>query len=363
LAANTDSAAPLYYVESSDVKTAEARPRRMTGTPAKQPIAPPDRRKAERWIVAMLVAFVALAMAAAAVSGVDELLEQLAKVDLWLLAAMLGLALTSFSLRFLRWHYCARTVGVELPFPRHALFFFAGFAMTVTPGKVGEILRLWLLRQSHGYRYEATAPLLLVDRLSDTAGIAAVGCVGALTLGVYREVSLFVLFVAILANLVFLRPELFIRLVNVAYGMTGVAPRLFARLRVALKLMRRLSRWQVYGPVLLISAAGWSLESYSFHLVLTRLAGDVSFPAAAIVFCLSILMGVATMLPGGVGGAELGMVGLLVAMGVGESAAVAGTAIMRMTTLWFAVLIGFLCLAPAMRLATRLAQARANTGG
>jgi len=334
----------------------------MTNAARKERLAAPDRRRAERWIVAMLVAFVALAMIAAAVSGVDDLLRELAKVDLSLLAAMLALALCSFSLRFLRWHFCARALGVEVPFLRHALFFFSGFAMTVTPGKVGEVLRLWLLRQGHGYRYEATAPLLLIDRLSDTAGVAIVGCIGALSLGVYREVSLFVLFVAVMVNLVFLRPQLFIRLLNLAYAWTGVAPRLFARLRVALKLMRRLSRWQVYVPVMLISVLGWSLESYSFHLVLTRLAGDVSLAAAAVVFCLSILMGVASMLPGGVGGAELGMVGLLVALGVGESAAVAGTAIMRVTTLWFAVLLGLACLAPAIRLATRLARARADTG-
>ncbi len=335
----------------------------MKEVPARPNAAPPDRRKAERWIVAMLAAFVALAMIAAALSGVDELLRQLAKIDLPLLATMLGLALASFSLRCLRWHYCARAVGVDVPFPRQALFFFAGFAMTVTPGKVGEVLRLWLLRQSHGYRYETTAPLLLIDRLADTAGIAAVGCVGALSLGVYREVSLFVLAVALAANLAFLRPQLFIAMVNIAYGWTGVAPRLFARLRVALKLMRRLARPGIYGPVLLVTAAGWALESYSFHLVLTRLSGDVPLAAAAVVFCLSILMGVATMLPGGVGGAELGMVGLLIAMGVAESAAVAGTAIMRVTTLWFAVLLGFLCLAPAIRLATRLGGARTAPGG
>lgn len=306
----------------------------------------------------MLVAFVALAMIAAAASGFDELLRQLAKVDIPLLAAMLGLALCSFGLRFLRWHFCARAVGMDVPFRHNLLYFLAGFAMTVTPGKVGEILRLWLLRQGHGYRYEATAPLLLIDRLADTVGIAAVGCVGALALGVYREAALLVLFVATMANLVFLRPQLFIWLLNLAYRWTGMAPRLFARLRVALKLMRRLSRWQVYLPVMLMTLLGWSLESYSFHLVMARLAGDVSLAMAALVFCLSLLIGVATMLPGGVGGAELGMVGLLVALGVDEPAAVAGTAIMRLTTLWFAVLVGVLCLAPAMRLATRLARAR-----
>ncbi|MCC6466882.1 MAG: flippase-like domain-containing protein [Alphaproteobacteria bacterium] len=334
----------------------------MSGNPATRRIMPPDPRKAERWIVAMLVAFVALVMAAAAVSGIDDLVRQIAKIDLALLATMLGLALASFSLRFLRWHYCARAIGIDVPIPRHALFFYSGFAMIVTPGKVGEVLRLWLLRQAYGYRYEATAPLLLIDRLSDTAGIAIVGCVGALTLGVYREAGIFILAVAVLANLVFLRPQLFLWLLNIVYRATGVLPRLFARLRRMLRSTRRLSNWRIYGPVVLSAAAGWAIEGYSFHLVLSRLAGDVSYSTAALVFCLSILMGVATMLPGGVGGAELGMVGLLIALGVGESAAVAGTGIMRVTTLWFAVLIGVLCLAPAMRLATRLAQARARSG-
>src|SRR3546814_3586172 len=49
----------------------------------------------------------------------------------------------------------------------HLLHFVAGFALTTTPGKVGEALRLWLIERCHGYRYERIVPLFLGDRVAD----------------------------------------------------------------------------------------------------------------------------------------------------------------------------------------------------
>jgi uncharacterized membrane protein YbhN (UPF0104 family) len=59
------------------------------------------------------------------------------------------------------------------------------------------------------------------------------------------------------------------------------------------------------------------------------------------------------MLPGGLGGAEFSMLGMLFALGVPSAAAVTATAVIRVVTLWFAVLVGFLALPFALRRAGR----------
>ena len=43
-------------------------------------------------------------------------------------------------------------MSVSIPFSRNTLYYIAGFAFTVTPGKVGEVVRLWLLRREYGLR-------------------------------------------------------------------------------------------------------------------------------------------------------------------------------------------------------------------
>jgi len=50
--------------------------------------------------------------------------------------------------------------------------------------------------------------------------------------------------------------------------------------------------------------------------------------------------GALSFMPGGLGGDEAVMVGLLVWQGLDAADAVAATVIIRVTTLWFAVLLG-----------------------
>jgi glycosyltransferase 2 family protein len=51
-----------------------------------------------------------------------------------------------------------------------------------------------------------------------------------------------------------------------------------------------------------------------------------------------------SFLPGGLGGAEVTMVGLLLLNGMNEAQAVACTLFVRLATLWFAVILGLLAL-------------------
>ena len=55
-----------------------------------------------------------------------------------------------------------------------------------------------------------------------------------------------------------------------------------------------------------------------------------------------MLSGTLSGLPGGLGGTEATAVALLLLQGVPAETAVLATAIIRVTTLWFAVLIGFI---------------------
>jgi hypothetical protein len=80
---------------------------------------------------------------------------------------LLGLSLTNYTIRAWRWHLYGRHLDIEVPAGRTGLYFIAGFAMTTTPGKLGEALRLWFLERCHGYRYDRTAPLLIGDRMGD----------------------------------------------------------------------------------------------------------------------------------------------------------------------------------------------------
>src|SRR5678816_4445303 len=58
----------------------------------------------------------------------------------YLLAACL-LAAGNYAIRFGRWQYYLRVLGIRIETRDSLLVFLAGFALTVTPGKLGEAVK------------------------------------------------------------------------------------------------------------------------------------------------------------------------------------------------------------------------------
>ena len=84
----------------------------------------------------------------------------------------------------------------------------------------------------------------------------------------------------------------------------------------------------------------WLAEGYAFYLLLQWFGADLGFWQATMIFVFATLAGGLTGAPGGVGGAEAAMIALLYMDGIGPEIAIPATAVIRLTTLWFAILIG-----------------------
>src|SRR6056297_4316942 len=74
-------------------------------------------------------------------------------------------------LRALRWHILARVGVPTTTLTNNLLHFFGGFAMTATPGRVGELVRLrWLMRCT-GRGFGHLLPIAFADRAIELASI------------------------------------------------------------------------------------------------------------------------------------------------------------------------------------------------
>jgi len=93
---------------------------------------------------------------------------------------------------------------------------------------------------------------------------------------------------------------------------------------------------------MVLSALGWFAEGVALYLLLFWMGMDVSLATAVVIFNFSTLAGGLTGAPGGLGGAEAAMVVLLTMQGVPMVVSVPATAVIRLTSLWFAIGIGVL---------------------
>ncbi|MEO1562087.1 MAG: lysylphosphatidylglycerol synthase transmembrane domain-containing protein [Pseudomonadota bacterium] len=285
------------------------------------------------------IVFVALEFAT---SSADEIWSKLASITFGQWAAVLGLALINYLLRAIRWQVYLRTVSIELPLRSSLFHYIGGFAFTLTPARVGELVRLHWVAENSGRPEPELLPLGLMDRVSD---LLATGVLLATALAFTSFGGLGALVPVLFAfGIVYVatHPKILRGSVEFAYRIIRRFPRVFCKMRRSLGEIRVFMRPKVLWPTTVLGVIGWLAEAYALYLILIWLGAPLEFWVVVAIFKTALLGGGATGLPGGVGGIEAIMVGLFWQAGVPIEVALAATAIIRAATLWFAILLGFL---------------------
>jgi uncharacterized protein (TIRG00374 family) len=290
--------------------------------------------------VLALVLGVAVYLALAVVSGLDELRDALAGFRWMLLPAILGLVALSYAVRFVRWAYYLKLLRVPLPRRTNVAIFAAGLSMTISPGKLGEVLKSVFIRQVNGTPIARTAPAVVAERVTDGIGMIAWGLLGTLAYS-FGPGSL-LLFLAITA-------------VGIAILRSKRLSLLAERVLLGLPLLHRLAphlgvfhgasnellsaRPLVVGTA--ISFCSWGIEILAVYLCVVGIGAETPFLMVVLIFAVGSIAGALSMLPGGIGVAEAGMAGMFASVaGLSGGLSVALTFVIRFATLWFATLIG-----------------------
>lgn len=332
----------------------------MSNTDPSLPAPAASERTSSRRDLLILAGLFALVIAGlfalARATGWEETVAHIRMLTWGEIGLLLGLSLVNYLFRGLRWHIFARRLGLPTTLLQDIRHFLGGFAMSVTPGRVGELIRMRWLRRETGWPFERTAPLVLVDRSSDLAAMALILAVAiAFSTGGIAFAGP-VVGLSLIAAYVATRPTLLAGLTTLAYRATGVFPRLMARIRGAARSLSAFNSPLVMGTAIALGLIGWAAEGYAFHLLLMRMGADIGIAKAVAIFTFSTLAGGLTGAPGGVGGAEAAMVALLTLEGVPLEVSVPATLIIRVTTLWFAIGIGLMVFPLAERMSNKVAR-------
>lgn len=296
------------------------------------------RRRIGPWL--SVASAVAVLAALLWFGDVGAVLATFARLPANRLAVALGLVTVAYGIRFGKWHFLVRRL--ELPVgPRRSLqVFLAGLMMAVTPAKLGEVWKSVLLTQD-GIPVARSLPAVAVERLVDFAAIVLLAALGvALVWGLWWVVPMAV--AGVVAAGVFLRwRSLWTRLVA-CLGRRRRLARPAEFLGLVAEGAHSILAPQIVLPALGLGLAAWGLEGLALWAILDGLGVASSWAVAIAAFCAGTLAGVVSLLPGGLGTTEAGMVGLLVARGVAHDVAVAATLLGRACTLGYGALVGAL---------------------
>jgi uncharacterized membrane protein YbhN (UPF0104 family) len=286
-----------------------------------------------RGLVLSVAAGVVVYVAFAAWSDWGHVRDQLARFDWRLLGAAMLLAAANYLIRFVKWQYYLGRLGVNVPRGRSLCIFLAGFTLTVTPGKMGEVVKSYFLRESDRVPMARTAPVVVAERVTDLIALTLLAATGALTYraglrGIIAGAVLVAIFLLVVSSSrlmhLFLRP----------------LPKKAVELYESMQVLVRPAPLCVATA---LSVLAWACECMAFWVVIRGFPGAAaSLGLATFIYASMTIAGAISFLPGGLGVTEGGMTLLLkqLARGVTEPTAFAATFVVRLATLWFAVAVG-----------------------
>ncbi len=290
-------------------------------------------------IVSVIIAVV-LYFSAIFISGYQEILDALQKLDSFDLLFILTLSLLNYGLRFLRWHWYVKEQGYTLPILRHGCYYLSGFALTTTPGKIGEAIRSRYLKR-HGMPYSQSLATFFMERFLDFCAIALLSCAAILHFPGYEPLLFLVVPIIIITLLVTKTDTPFILLRKLEQRrpterIKTMTEKLHAFFNAATCLLKN----RLLFGGLFIGIIAWGAEGVAFYYIMQFLEIESSLWIAIGIYSISIIIGALSFIPGGLGSTEAVMGLLLIALGAEPATAIAATLICRITTLWFAVILG-----------------------
>ncbi len=260
----------------------------------------------------------------------------------WFLIPLLSLlSLLNYFLRFLKWDYYLLLVKVKIKRIDSFFIFMSNLIMAVTPGKMGELLKSYLVKEISGTPVSKTFPIIFVERITDFVSLIFITLIGAYLYNFGREiilgVGIFFLLVCItLSNKKIALP--FLQLLEKVKFLEKHLKSIHTAYESSYSMLQPL-------PLLYMTVLGiisWSLECFAYYLILINFHLQVNFLWAAFSYGFAIIVGALSMLPGGLGITEGSLTFMLIRKNISKDIAVASTFIIRAVTLWFAVLVGII---------------------
>lgn len=295
------------------------------------------------------------------ISDFDDLWTALLDFPVLTLLAVAVLSLGNYSLRFLKWQWYLTRMGHRIPLGPSSVVFLSGFAMTVTPGKAGEFIKAFIMKVRHRTPYTVTTAALLMERFTDLVALVILSCLGLSLeflhpLWAVGALTTIILFIWVIRNhgvMIFL------------IGKTAHVPllgRVTDQIQEFYEKGSALMETGLLAGSIALSVVAWLCEGIGYYLVVQGLGFSITPIEGIFIYSASLLGGVLTLFAGGLVATEGALVGLGLAFGMNRSLSVAAAILIRLMTLWFAVILGWLAFvfSPTLR---SLLRASSQTGG
>lgn len=306
--------------------------------------------KIKRGIILFVILGIVVFAAIGIFADFENLKESVSNFDFSYLPIILILAPMNYVLRYVKWNYYLWQLKIKVPQKINLPVFIAGLSMTVTPAKVGEFFKSYLLHEFCSIDIAKTMPIVLMERISDAISMIILASIGAVAFSYgYSAIIACVTIIAVFVAAVRIKPfAAFIIKTLSKIKFLGKFAKGFERFYVNTYELARIDRLAV---AVSIGTVSWFFEGLVVYFALRAFGVDFSVLGSVFTVSVSSLVGALSMLPGGLIAAEGSIMGVLVILfDIDKVLASATTIVTRISTLWLGVLVGIIGLIIVQRM-------------
>jgi uncharacterized protein (TIRG00374 family) len=257
---------------------------------------------------------------------------------------VVALTFLNLGLRFVKWEYYLRLLHVDgLRRSDSVAIFLANYLLILTPGKAGALLKSYFLLRTNGVPVARTMPVVLAERLTDGLGMVLVTAVAMFAYpAAFPAVAVVVAAIAAVLVVAQNRPLAF-RFIDLA-GRFQKTKQFAASLHTLYDSAHELLRPRPLLVATILGTVARAMEGVALYFVILGIGVPASlerFADALFITALSNIVGVLVMMPGGLGGTEASMAGLIGRfMTLPPAPATAATLLARAASFWLPALLG-----------------------
>jgi uncharacterized protein (TIRG00374 family) len=217
-----------------------------------------------------------------------------------------------------------------------------GFAMSVTPGKVGELIKSQFLKSKYGVSRKNTLPIIISEYFYHMVGVLAVSILGVY----YFEFSLYVIILTsalIITTLTIISSETFFKKFVNLISKRNFLKKYVSPISDSHIILKKSTRGKIFIISSGLSIAFWLTEVLIVYFVfLSFNILNFEFFKIAAIYTTSLILGMLSFLPMGVGVVEGSLAGFLNYEGIDISIALTLVILIRIFTRWYGVIVGLI---------------------
>tara|TARA_B100002049_G_scaffold220057_1_gene188185 strand:+ start:89 stop:1039 length:951 start_codon:yes stop_codon:yes gene_type:complete len=295
-------------------------------------------------IIIIVIAVVGLYATFLIASDINTIADKISSFKIEFLPIIIILVTCSWFVLFTRWHLLLVNSKIFIPKKNSFIIYLSGIALTIIPGKVGELVKSQLLKTKFGIPRSKTVPIVILEQFYTLIGLIVISFFGIW----YFELGTYVIgfFTAVLVfSFILISSKRIFNKLMVILEKRKITSKFVEPLSLSYDTVRKSIRGPIVFYAIALTSIFWLLEAVTVYFVLLSFGVDgIEFLMVIPTYATSIMLGFLSFLPMGLGVVEGSLASFFSLQGIEVSLSLTLVIIIRVFTRWYGVAVGFVAL-------------------